>query len=78
MDSNSYKYIWFLFSGEIRLNKTFWKSVFTSFLFPEDQIILFVSDGANDGGDPLEVIRDENQQLNNRVVIHTYGIGIGE
>ncbi|XP_022331617.1 VWFA and cache domain-containing protein 1-like [Crassostrea virginica] len=42
-----------------------------------DQILLFVSDGANDGGDPLEVIRDENQQLNNRVVIHTYGIGTG-
>ena len=37
-----------------------------------------MSDGANDGGDPLEVIRDENQQLNNRVVIHTYGIGTGE
>ena len=52
--------------------------MFTSFLFPEDQIILFVSDGSNDGGDPLEVIRDENQQLNNRVVIHTYGIGNGE
>nr|XP_022331553.1 VWFA and cache domain-containing protein 1-like [Crassostrea virginica] len=42
-----------------------------------DQILLFVSDGANDGGDPLEVIRDENQQLNNRVFIHTYGIGTG-
>ncbi|XP_078333915.1 VWFA and cache domain-containing protein 1-like isoform X2 [Crassostrea virginica] len=42
-----------------------------------DQILLFVSDGSNDGGDPLEVIRDENQQLNNRVVIHTYGIGTG-
>ena len=48
------------------------------FLFPVDQILLFVSDGGNDGGDPLEVIRDENQQLNNRVVIHTYGIGTGE
>ena len=46
--------------------------------FHVDQILLFVSDGSNDGGDPLEVIRDENQQLNNRVVIHTYGIGTGE
>ncbi|XP_022300000.2 VWFA and cache domain-containing protein 1-like [Crassostrea virginica] len=42
-----------------------------------DQILLFVSDGSYDGDDPLEVIRDENQQLNNRVVIHTYGIGTG-
>nr|XP_022294872.1 VWFA and cache domain-containing protein 1-like isoform X2 [Crassostrea virginica] len=42
-----------------------------------DQILLFVSDGSNDGGDPLEVIRDENQQLNNRVFIHTFGIGTG-
>ena len=37
-----------------------------------------MSDGSYDGDDPLEVIRDENQQLNNRVVIHTYGIGTGE
>lgn len=46
--------------------------------FVLDQIILFVSDGTyNDdiGGNPLEVIRDENEALQNNVVINTYGIG---
>ncbi|XP_048728643.2 VWFA and cache domain-containing protein 1-like [Ostrea edulis] len=43
-----------------------------------DQIMLFVSDGDNNAGDnPLEVIRDENHRLQNRVVINTYGIGTG-
>nr|XP_034308982.1 VWFA and cache domain-containing protein 1-like [Crassostrea gigas] len=43
-----------------------------------DQIILFVSDGRDNtdiGGTPLEVIRDENEVIQNRVVINTYGIG---
>lgn len=45
-----------------------------------DQILLFVSDGRdyNDiEGHPLEVIRNENEALLNRVVINTYGIGSG-
>nr|XP_019926041.2 VWFA and cache domain-containing protein 1 isoform X1 [Crassostrea gigas] len=40
-----------------------------------DQILLFVTDGGNSGGNPLEVIRDENQALQNRVLINTYGLG---
>lgn len=54
------------------------------FLYPVktvlDQIILFVSDGRDNtdiGGTPLEVIRDENEVIQNRVVINTYGIGTG-
>lgn len=46
--------------------------------FVLDQIILFVSDGRDNddiGGNPLEVIRDENEALQNSVVINTYGIG---
>lgn len=46
-----------------------------------DQILLFVSDGRgyNDiGGNPLEVIQNENEALQNRVVINTYGIGTGK
>lgn len=57
----------FLFSNSI-INET----------FVLDQIILFVSDGtSNDdiGGNPLEVIREENEALQNNVVINTYGIG---
>uniref|UniRef100_K1QK79 VWFA and cache domain-containing protein 1 n=1 Tax=Magallana gigas TaxID=29159 RepID=K1QK79_MAGGI len=45
-----------------------------------DQILLFVSDGGDNSGtegNPLEVIRDENEALNNNVVINTYGIGTG-
>ncbi|XP_061177706.1 VWFA and cache domain-containing protein 1-like [Saccostrea echinata] len=42
------------------------------------QVILFVTDGDNTGEDnPLEVIREKNSQLQNRVVIHTYGVGTG-
>lgn len=40
-----------------------------------DQILLFVSDGGITGENPLEVIRDENQALQNRVLINTYGLG---
>ncbi|XP_061178007.1 VWFA and cache domain-containing protein 1-like [Saccostrea echinata] len=40
-----------------------------------DSIILFVTDGNNIGGNPLEVIKNENHRLQNRVVINTYGIG---
>lgn len=36
---------------------------------------MFVTDGGNSGGNPLEVIRDENQALQNRVLINTYGLG---
>lgn len=46
------------------------------FLFA-DQILLFVSAGKNTEGNPLEVIRDENEALQNRVIINTYGIGTG-
>lgn len=42
-----------------------------------DQILLFVSAGKNTEGNPLEVIRDENEALQNRVIINTYGIGTG-
>ncbi|XP_065940278.1 VWFA and cache domain-containing protein 1 [Magallana gigas] len=45
-----------------------------------DQILLFVSDGRDNSGtegNPLEVIRDENEAINNNVVINTYGIGTG-
>lgn len=34
-----------------------------------------MTDGGNSGGNPLEVIRDENQALQNRVLINTYGLG---
>lgn len=44
----------------------------------EDQILLFVTGGENIKGNPLEIIRDENEALQNRVVIHTFGVGIGE
>lgn len=44
-----------------------------------ERVILFLTDGKNDkGGDPLVVIRDENQKLNNSVVILTYGLGTGK
>lgn len=55
------------------------KSIINEFLVL-DQILLFVSDGRDNngiGGNPLEVIRDENEALNNSVVINTYGIGTG-
>lgn len=42
-----------------------------------DQILLFVSAGKNTEGNPLEVIRDENEALQNRVIINTYGTGTG-
>lgn len=45
-----------------------------------EQILLFVSDGRGNnyiGGNPLEVIREENEALQNSVVINTYGIGTG-
>ncbi|KAJ8321750.1 hypothetical protein KUTeg_000221 [Tegillarca granosa] len=43
-----------------------------------ERVILFLTDGKNDkGGDPLAIIRDENQKLNNSVVILTYGLGTG-
>lgn len=46
-----------------------------------DQILLFVSGGRDNndiGGNPLEVIQNENEALQNRVVINTYGIGTGK
>lgn len=47
-------------------------------MFPlADQILLFVSAGRNTEGNPLEVIRDENEALQNRVIINTYGIDTG-
>lgn len=43
-----------------------------------DQILLFLTGGENIRGNPLEIIRDENEALQNRVVIHTFGIGTGK
>lgn len=43
-----------------------------------DQILLFLTGGENIKGSPLETIRDENEALQNRVVIHTFGIGTGK
>nr|XP_034337034.1 VWFA and cache domain-containing protein 1 [Crassostrea gigas]XP_034337496.1 VWFA and cache domain-containing protein 1 [Crassostrea gigas]XP_034337917.1 VWFA and cache domain-containing protein 1 [Crassostrea gigas] len=40
-----------------------------------DQILLFLTGGENIKGSPLETIRDQNEALQNRVVIHTFGIG---
>lgn len=40
-----------------------------------------MSDGRDNndiGGNPMEVIRDENEALQNNVVINTYGIGTGK
>lgn len=37
-----------------------------------------MSDGGITGENPLEVIRDENQALQNRVLINTYGLGTRE
>ncbi|XP_034328195.2 VWFA and cache domain-containing protein 1 isoform X2 [Magallana gigas] len=49
----------------------------TNYTETRDQILLFVSAGKNTEGNPLEVIRDENEALQNRVIINTYGIGTG-
>eukprot|EP00105_Crassostrea_gigas_P035327 XP_019919475.1 PREDICTED: VWFA and cache domain-containing protein 1 [Crassostrea gigas] len=49
----------------------------TNYTKTRDQILLFVSAGKNTEGNPLEVIRDENEALQNRVIINTYGIGTG-
>lgn len=49
----------------------------TNYTNKREQILLFVSAGKNTKGNPLEIIRDENEALQNRVVINTYGIGIG-
>lgn len=48
-------------------------------LFFVDNILLFVSAGEHQHkkGNPLEVIREENEALQNRVVINTFGIGTG-
>lgn len=43
-----------------------------------DKILLFVTGRENIKGNPLEIIRDEIEALQNRVVIHTFGVGIGE
>lgn len=40
------------------------------------KVILFLTDGDQTaGGEPLEVIKEENKKMNNRVVILTYGLG---
>ncbi|XP_062581398.1 VWFA and cache domain-containing protein 1-like [Saccostrea cucullata] len=50
----------------------------TSSMSPNrDQIILFLTDGRNVGPeDVLKVIHERNSQLGNKVVIHTFGIGM--
>lgn len=43
-----------------------------------DQIILFLTDGKyTRGRNPLEVIKEENEKLNNSVVIFTFALGRG-
>lgn len=37
---------------------------------------MFVTGGENKKGNPLEIIRDENEALQNRVVIQMFGVGI--
>ncbi|XP_071141369.1 VWFA and cache domain-containing protein 1-like isoform X1 [Mytilus edulis] len=40
------------------------------------KVILFLTDGEQTaGGEPLDVIKEENGKMNNRVVILTYGLG---
>ncbi|XP_062591885.1 VWFA and cache domain-containing protein 1-like [Saccostrea cucullata] len=62
---------------EVGLRKAFgyFKTNSTEQNAARDMIILFVTDGTNSGGNPLEVIKNENQKIQNRVVINTYGLG---
>ena len=44
-----------------------------------DKVILFLTDGENAAGrNPLQVIKELNEPLNNSVIIHTFGLGSSE
>ncbi|XP_052072393.1 VWFA and cache domain-containing protein 1-like [Mytilus californianus] len=57
---------------------SYFKSSDNDSVSERDQLILFITDGKKTlGRDPVEVIRDENMQLQNRVVVFTYLLGPG-
>ncbi|XP_076108895.1 VWFA and cache domain-containing protein 1-like [Mytilus galloprovincialis] len=57
---------------------SYFKSSSNDSVSERDQIILFVTAGEKtQGRDPVEVIRDENMKLQNRVVVFTYLLGPG-
>ncbi|CAC5416937.1 unnamed protein product [Mytilus coruscus] len=57
---------------------SYFKSSDNDSVSDRDQLILFITDGKKTlGRDPVEVIRDENMQLQNRVVVFTYLLGPG-
>ena len=45
--------------------------------FSTESIILFLAAGDNEGDDPLDVIKSENEARNNSVTILTYSFGQG-
>ncbi|XP_063448509.1 VWFA and cache domain-containing protein 1-like [Mytilus trossulus] len=57
---------------------SYFKSSNNDSVSERDQIILFVTTGEKtDGRNPVEIIRDENMKLQNRVVVFTYLLGPG-
>ena len=46
-------------------------------VFFTESIILFLAAGDNEGDDPLDVIKSENEARNNSVTILTYSFGQG-
>ncbi|XP_065942394.1 VWFA and cache domain-containing protein 1 isoform X1 [Magallana gigas] len=67
------------FTAALRKAFMFFKANMSAEENNRDNILLFVSAGEhqNKKGNPLEVIREENEALQNRVVINTFGIGTG-
>ncbi|XP_034314932.2 VWFA and cache domain-containing protein 1 isoform X1 [Magallana gigas] len=67
------------FTAALRKAFMFFKANMSAEKNNRDNILLFVSAGEhqNEKGNPLEVIREENEALQNRVVINTFGIGTG-
>lgn len=66
------------FENALTVAFSYFKSSNNDSVSERDQLILFVTDGEKTHGrDPVEVIRDENMKLQNRVVVFTYLLGPG-